>query len=200
MFNLCRSKWCFKASKAFGRSMKMHNLKLFWSMEFISLSTRSRAANSVECFCRNPQWPLANNLFVWKKTLSCSNVVSEYTYLGIVMSTRLSSTCMQNRLATRAQSAVAKINKSLRHLHDLELEVLINIFNTQWHASGWEWVIFLCIEIDLITTHNLYVHQTWVQFHFFNSNSWSNSFFLNSKSNPNSFFFSFYNSNSHSNS
>ena len=34
------------------------------------------------------------------------NVVSEYTYLGIVMSTRLSSNCIQNRLATRAQSAV----------------------------------------------------------------------------------------------
>ena len=30
------------------------------------------------------------------------NVVSEYTYLGIVMLTRLSSTCIQNRLATRA--------------------------------------------------------------------------------------------------
>ena len=53
------------------------------------------------------------------------NVVSEYTYLGIVMTTRLSSTCIQNRLATRARSAVAKIDKSLRHLHDLELEVLI---------------------------------------------------------------------------
>ena len=59
------------------------------------------------------------------------NVVSEYTYLGIVMSTRLSSTCIQNRLATRARSAVAKIDKSLRHLHDLELEVLTNIFDTQ---------------------------------------------------------------------
>ena len=53
------------------------------------------------------------------------NVVSEYTYLRIVMSTRPSSTCIQNRLATRARSAVAKIDKSLRHLHDLELEVLI---------------------------------------------------------------------------
>ena len=59
------------------------------------------------------------------------NVVSEYTYLGIVMSTRLSSTCIQNHLATRARSAVAKIDKSLRHLHYLELEVLINIFDTQ---------------------------------------------------------------------
>ena len=59
------------------------------------------------------------------------NVVSEYTYLGIVMSTRLSSTCIQNRLATRARSGVAKIDKSFRHLHDLELEVLVNIFDTQ---------------------------------------------------------------------
>ena len=47
------------------------------------------------------------------------------------MSTLLSSNCIQNRLATRARSAVAQINKSLRHLHDLELEVLINIFDTQ---------------------------------------------------------------------
>ena len=47
------------------------------------------------------------------------------------MSTGLSSTCIQNRLATRARSAVAKINTSLRHLHNLELEVLINIFDTQ---------------------------------------------------------------------
>ena len=47
------------------------------------------------------------------------------------VSTRLSSTCIQNRLATRARYAVAKIDKSLKHLHDLELEVLINIFDTQ---------------------------------------------------------------------
>ena len=43
------------------------------------------------------------------------NVVSEYTYLGTVMSTRLSSTCIQDRLATMARSAVAKIDKSLKH-------------------------------------------------------------------------------------
>ena len=42
--------------------------------------------------------------------------MSEYTYLGIVMSTCLSSICIQNRLATRARSAVAKIDKSFRHL------------------------------------------------------------------------------------
>ena len=28
------------------------------------------------------------------------NVVSEYTYLGIIMSTRLNSTCIQNRFKT----------------------------------------------------------------------------------------------------
>ena len=44
------------------------------------------------------------------------------------MSTRLNPTYFQNRLATRARLAVAKIDKSLRHLHDHELEVLINIF------------------------------------------------------------------------
>ena len=67
----------------------------------------------------------------WQIGTTDLNVVSEYTYLGIVMSTRLSSTCIQNLLATRARSAVAKIDKSLRHLHYLELEVLINIFDTQ---------------------------------------------------------------------
>ena len=54
-----------------------------------------------------------------------------YTYLGIVMSTRLSSTCFQNRLATRARSVVSNIDKYLRHLHDLAMEVLITVFDTQ---------------------------------------------------------------------
>ena len=53
---------------------------------------------------------------LWHIGTTNLNVVPEYTYLGIVMSTRLSSTCIQNPLATRARSAVAKIDKSLRHM------------------------------------------------------------------------------------
>ena len=36
-----------------------------------------------------------------------------------------------NCIISSSVSAVAKVDKSLRHLHDLELEVLINIFYTQ---------------------------------------------------------------------
>ena len=46
----------------------------------------------------------------WHIDTTDFNVVSEYTYLGIVMSFRLSSACIKNRLATRAWSAVAKID------------------------------------------------------------------------------------------
>ena len=57
----------------------------------------------------------------WHICMTDLNIVSEYTYSGIVVSTSLNPACIQNHLATRARSAVARIDKSIRHLHDLEL-------------------------------------------------------------------------------
>ena len=55
----------------------------------------------------------------------------EYTYLSIVFSTRLRHTCTQNYLATRAKTAFIRIDKSLKNVPNISLNVFPNVFDTQ---------------------------------------------------------------------
>ena len=55
----------------------------------------------------------------------------EYTYLGIVFSTRLRHTCIQNYLATRAKTAFIRIDKSFLKVSNISLNVFLNVFDTQ---------------------------------------------------------------------
>ena len=47
----------------------------------------------------------------------------EYTYLGIVLSTRLRHTCTQNYLATRAKTVFIRIDRSLKNVPNISLNV-----------------------------------------------------------------------------
>ena len=55
----------------------------------------------------------------------------EYTYLGIVFSTRLGHTCTQNYLATRAKTAFIRIDKSFKNVLNNSLNVFLTVFDTQ---------------------------------------------------------------------
>ena len=54
----------------------------------------------------------------------------EYTYLGILFSTKLRHTCTQNYLATRAKTAFIRIDKRLKSVPNISLNVFLNVFDT----------------------------------------------------------------------
>ena len=60
-----------------------------------------------------------------------SKIEVEDTYLGIAFSTRLRHTCTQNYLATRAKTAFIRIDRSLKNVPNIFLNVFLNVFDSQ---------------------------------------------------------------------
>ena len=55
----------------------------------------------------------------------------KYTYLGNVFSTRLRHICTQNYQAARAKTPFIRIDRSLKHVPNISLNVFLNVFDTQ---------------------------------------------------------------------
>ena len=58
-------------------------------------------------------------------------VVTEYMYLGLLFTTKLSTSCMQKNLATTAKTALIKVDRALRQLPNASIDIFQKISDSR---------------------------------------------------------------------